>query len=86
MASTGYTRGHTYGGVTSVYDSTLNPEHQTSLWRTCPLRAIACNPGIATVYDENWSSYDTTDEWTLTQSTQGTAATAAFTTSNSTPG
>ena len=74
MADTGSTKGFNQGGVVSHYDSTLNPEHQTDLWRTCPMLAILCNPKIATVYEENWSSYDTTDEWTLTQQTTGTAA------------
>jgi len=72
--TTGSTRGHNQAGVVTHYDDVINPEHQTGLWRTCPLVAIASSPTIAFDYNESFHSYDATDDWTLTQAVAGTAA------------
>ncbi len=74
MASTGNTRGFNQGGVVTYYDDTLNTEHQTDLWRKCPMMAIMCNPTIAVCYFEDFHAYNATDDWTLTQATTGAAA------------
>ncbi len=45
-----------------------------SLWETCPLLAIMADPTLGVIHREDFSRYDATDDWTLTQSTTGTAA------------
>lgn len=57
----------------SFRDSVESPTGN-SLWETCPLLAILSNPSMAFVFHEDWSSYNTTDHWTLTQATAGTGA------------
>ncbi|MBU8870673.1 MAG: hypothetical protein KOO60_07405 [Gemmatimonadales bacterium] len=57
----------------SFYDEHLNPEHKKGVWATCPLLAIACNPGLAAVVGEDFTQFNdavaTTSlpGWTVTQ-------------------
>ena len=71
MASTGFTDGT---GRVGVYDPAINSTFVTGLWRTCPLWEFMCDPSIGFLYDEQFTSYDATNDWTLTQATTGTAA------------
>jgi hypothetical protein len=69
------TQGNTYGdGRVSVYDPALNPTAPTNLWRNCPLWEQLFDPSIGILWEYNATRYDATNEWTLTQSTSGTAA------------
>lgn len=67
-------KGHNQAGRVSVYDPTLSSDYLTGLWRTCPLAEYMHDPSIGFLFEENFSEYDTTDIWTLTQSTTGAAA------------
>lgn len=70
-------RGLNTGGRVAVYDPTINPTLQTSLWRTCPLQEALHDPSVGVFLDEQWQSYDpeaTNGNWVLTQATAGTAA------------
>lgn len=62
------------GDRSSVFDRGVNPDHETNLWSRCPLWEHMCNPSIAIRQEENWSDFDVTDNWTVTNVTAGTAA------------
>lgn len=72
------TKGYTHGsGRVSMYDPTLSSTYSTGLWRTCPLLEYFFDPSIGVLLDEQFTSYNaaaTTGDYTLTQSTAGTAA------------
>lgn len=70
MASKGYNQ----AGRVSVYDPTLSSDYETNMWKTCPLTEYLQDPSIGFLFQEDWSSYDATDDWTLTQATTGAAA------------
>lgn len=62
-------------GRVSFYDPTLSTTYSTSsLWRTCPLAEYLYDPSIGVLFDYNATSYDSSNDWTLTQATSGTAA------------
>lgn len=67
-------KGHTQAGRTSVYDPVLSSDYLTNLWKTCPLWEYMHDPSIGLYFQEDWNGYDATDDYTLTQATQGTAA------------
>jgi|SRR5690348_2947662 len=71
MPSTGYTDGT---GRCSVYDPVLSTNYTTGLWKTCPLWEYLFDPSIGVLWDYNATSYDASNDWTLTQATSGTAA------------
>lgn len=66
-------KGLNTGGNVTVYDGSINPNHITGLWKNCPLRAHGSDPSIGIMQYEDWSDYDTTDVWTLSQATTGAA-------------
>ena len=71
MASRGFT---SPAGRISVYDPTITSDHASNLWATCPLQEYLHDPSIGILYEEKWSSYNASDDWTLTQATTGAAA------------
>jgi hypothetical protein len=44
------------------------------LWGDCPLLNRILNPGYALLDDDDFTRYDATNDWTLTQATAGSAA------------
>ncbi len=44
------------------------------LWANCPLIGAELDPTVGVLYDEPFTGYDSTNDWTLTQATAGTAA------------
>ena len=64
-------------GNVSIYDNDINTAHKTGLWKNCPLLAYASNPSIGILHVEDFSDYNATDVWTLTQATAGAAAIGA---------
>lgn len=69
------TRGYQTGsGRAGHYDPTIDATSKTGVFSQAPLLEWLSNPNIGTLFHENWSGYDTTDDWTLTQATAGTAA------------
>jgi len=74
MGSKGFTAGN---GRVSVYDPALTDDHDSNLWKTCPLQEYWHDPSIGVLLDEQWTSYDataTTGDYVLTQATTGTGA------------
>lgn len=72
----GRTRGITHPGTgNALYrDEALSGVTDGGVWARCPLLAYYCDPSIGVLLDENFTRYDSTDDYTLTQATQGTAA------------
>jgi hypothetical protein len=68
MASRGY---HMPSGQVSVYSPTLSTDFTSNLWRTCPLIEYLHDPQIGVLYDESFTGYDTTNDWTATHVTTG---------------
>lgn len=48
------------------------PDH--NLWGNCPISKYWHVPANSVVYDEPFTGYDSTNDWTLTQATSGSAA------------
>jgi hypothetical protein len=67
-------KGYNEAGRISVYDPALNSTYTSGLWKTAPLQEYLHNPLIGTLLDENFVTYNATDEYTLTQAVTGTAA------------
>lgn len=68
------TRGHNQAGQVAVYDPDINPTFPTGLWRTCPLAEYLHDPSVGVLLQEDFTRYDATDDYTLTQATTGAAA------------
>jgi len=69
------TRGFQTGaGRAGHYDPTIDSTSKTGAFANAPMLEWLSNPNIGTLYHENWSGYDATDDWTLTQATTGAAA------------
>ena len=69
------TRGFQTGSGRALhYDPTIDATSRTGPFANAPMLEWLSNPNIGTLFHENWSEYDTTDDWTLTQATTGAAA------------
>jgi hypothetical protein len=69
------TRGNTHGsGRVAFVDPNLTSNFANSLWADCPMLEYLHDPSIAVCYHEPFINYDSTDDWTATQATSGTAA------------
>ena len=69
------TRGYqTGGGRAGHYDPAIDATSPTGLWSNAPLLEWMSNPSIGWLFHENWSQYDASNDWTLTQATTGAAA------------
>ena len=53
---------------------------EDQLWGDCPIISYMLDPTLAALYDEPFVTYDTTNDWTGTQATSGSAATSTTTT------
>lgn len=71
MVSRGYTDG---SGRVSQYDPTLSTDYASNLWKTCPMQEYLHDPSIGFYLQEDFTHYDATDDYTLTQATTGAAA------------
>lgn len=71
MATRGY---HDGSGRVSHYDPSLTSDHASNLWHDCPLLEYIHDPTIGFLHDERFEDFDSTDIWTVTQATTGTAA------------
>jgi hypothetical protein len=47
---------------------------EDELWGNCPVLSYLLDPTLAVLYDEPFTGYDATNDWTLTQATTGSAA------------
>lgn len=69
------TRAHHDGSRrVAFYDPTLSSDFATNLWHDCPLLEYLFDPTIGFLHDERFEDFDSTDDWTVTQATTGTAA------------
>lgn len=71
MVSRGFTTG---GGRVGHYDPTIDNTSPTGPFATAPMLEWLSNPNIGTLFHEDWSQYDASNDWTLTQATTGAAA------------